>query len=380
MRTWGASVLSYLTPADSNLYSGLWPASLHRPENTLFPGWLAAGLALVGACDLWRRYRSGGAAAKPSAGRRAVLMALLALAALGWLAGEARTWSMPVVGAFHLTGLPPWATRNYSVPMALVVLGSGGWLALRRRWGVSRPLRWHEIDPWLRGLLAAGAVTAALSFPIFFDPLAGLLPGLGAMRVPARFHAFTSLTIVWLAAAALDRRIRERPAAARRRGALLLTIAAALLLVEVCPRPVGWDELEDEDDFPDVTQWIADQPDIHALLEIPLADPSQPAPYLVNISYMYYGTLHWKPLVNGYSAHVPLATEWLSQRCCWPAPDAETLARLRRWGVTHIVIHRSELPLWQRQQLDVWETTGQADRLYAGGGDRVYRIRPGPLY
>jgi hypothetical protein len=116
------------------------------------------------------------------------------------------------------------------------------------------------------------------------------------------------------------------------------------------------------------------------VLEIPLTDPSLPAPYLVNVSYMYYSTLHWKPLVNGYSAHTPPAVEWLSQRCCWPAPDAETLARLRLWGVTHILIHRSELPLWQRQELERWEATGQAERLYAGGGDRVYRIRPGPAH
>jgi hypothetical protein len=386
VRTWGASLLSYLTPSASNLYSNLLPGSLDRPENALFPGWLAAGLAVLGACDLWRRHGTAGAAGDPitaaklPARRRAALMALLALAAVGWLAGEARTWSMPVAGAFHLTGLPRWATRNYSVPLALVALGCGGWLALRRRWGVSRPTCWRELDPWPRGLLAAGAATAALSFPIFFDPLARLLPGLGAMRVPARFDAFTSLAIVWLAAAALDRRLRGRWPASRRRGALIVTVVTALLLLEVCPRPVGWDELEDEDDFPDVTQWIADQPDVHALLEVPLADPSLPTPYLVNISYMYYGTLHWKPLVNGYSAHAPFATEWLSQRCCWPAPDADTLARLRRWGVTHILIHRSELPLWQRLELDRWEATGQAERLYAGGGDRVYRIRPGPAY
>jgi hypothetical protein len=389
LRTWGASLLSYLTPSESNYYSALLPEFLHRPENTLFPGWLAAGLALLGACDLWRRSRASGAAAelaapatppdKLPAWRRAILAALLALAAVGWLAGEARTWSAPTAPLFHLEGLPRWATRNYSVPLALVALGCGGWLVLRRRWKGPRASRWSELDPWPRGLLAAGAVTAALSFPIFFDPLARLLPGLGAMRVPARFNAFTSLAIVWLAAAALDRRLRGwwRPAA-RRRNALIVTVVTALLLLEVCPRPVAWEEIEEEDDFPDVTQWIADQPDIHAVLEIPLTDPSLPAPYLVNVSYMYYSTLHWKPLVNGYSAHVPPAVEWLSQRCCWPAPDAETLARLRLWGVSHILVHRSELPLWQRQELERWEATGQAERLYAGGGDLVYRIRPGP--
>jgi hypothetical protein len=389
LRTWGASLVSYLTPSESNFYSALLPEFLHRPENSLFPGWLAAGLALLGACDLWRRSRAAGVAAEPAApatspaklpaSRRAILAALLALAVVGWLAGEARTWSAPTAPLFHLEGLPRWATRNYSVPLALVALGCGGWLVLRRRWQGSRASRWSELDPWPRGLLAAGAVTAALSFPIFFDPLARLLPGLGAMRVPARFNAFTSLAIVWLAAGAVDRRLREWPAA-RRRNALIVTAVAALLLLEVCPRPVSWEELEEEDDFPDVTQWIADQPDIHAVLEIPLTDPSLPAPYLVNVSYMYYSTLHWKPLVNGYSAHAPLAAEWLSQRCCWPAPDAETLARLRLWGVTHILIHRSELPLWQRQELERWAATGQAELLYAGGGDRVYRIRPGPAH
>ena len=156
----------------------------------------------------------------------------------------------------------------------------------------------------------------------------------------------------------------------------LAAVAAALLLVEVCPRQFGWAPLDDEDDFPDVYSWIARQPDVHAVLELPLADAALPSPYLVDISYMYYGTLHWKPLVNGYSAHAPSDLGWLRQRCCWPVPDAATLATLRRWGVTHLLVHRFELPLWQRQELDRWEATGQAERLTAGGGFRVYRLLP----
>jgi hypothetical protein len=399
-RTWGASVLSYLTPSRSNLYSELLPEGLYRPESSLFPGWLAAGLAVAGACDLRRRGRGTGpattagagattatAAGAPAprprlaAGRRLVLGGLLALAAVGWLGGEARTWSMPAPGKLQLAGLPAWATRNYSVPLLLVAVGMGGW-ALRRRWFGRMPPRAGGLDPWPRGLLLSGAVTAALSFPIFFDPMARLLPGLRAMRVPSRFDAFTSLAIVWLAASALDRRIgmRSRPGApapsCRWRGIALAAAVAALLLVEVCPRQFGWAPLEDEDDFPDVYSWIARQPDVHAVLELPLSDATLPSPYLVDISYMYYGTLHWKPLVNGYSAHAPSDLGWLRQRCCWPVPDAATLATLRRWGVTHLLVHRFELPLWQRQELDRWEATGQAERLTAGGGFRVYRLRP----
>jgi hypothetical protein len=404
MRAWGASVLSYLTPSHSNLYSGLLPESLHRPENSLFPGWLAGGLALLGAHDLWRQYRRPFPIADGAltAGRRLALGAALAVAAAGWLLAEARTWSLPTAQPPHLTQLPHWATRNYSVPLALVALGAVGWLALRRRRLVGRSLRWREIEPWPRGLLAAGAVTAALSFPIVFDPVARLLPSFASIRVPARFDAFTSFVIVWLAATALDRRIVRRTATAapapeisgegvdvqpvpatkpgappgRLRGVALAALVTALLLVEVCPRPVTWVELLDEADFPEVYSWIAQQPDIHALLELPLTDPSLSNPYLVDIRYMYYGTLHWRPLVNGYSAHLPFALQWLRQHCCSPVAEGEVLAQLRRWGVSHILVHVRKLPLRQRPELDRWAASGNGELLYAGGGDRVYRLLP----
>jgi hypothetical protein len=445
----GASALSYLTPSASNLYSHLFPQHLFRSENSLFPGWLAAGLALLGARDLWRRYRRP-PLGRLSAARRLALLSLPALACAGWLAGEVRTWSRPDAPVHPSAALLRWIPgTGYAAGLLLVALGIGGWLLLRRRWLGGWPLRWEEIDPWERGLLAAGAATAALSFPIFFLPATQILPGLSAMRVPARFDAFTSFTIVWLAAAALDRRLAGKagsrgapgiaglpaaaasaelppaatspglsaaaaaapgglpaagpvasPAAGRRAGQVgrvgrvgfgrrglpagaggpgLLALILALLLVELFPRPIGWVGMPDEDDFPDVYSWIAEQPDIHALLEVPLADPSMPSSYLVDISYMYFESSHWKPLVNGYSAHAPLAVQRLRQRCCWPGPDNATLEELRSWGVTHLLIHRSELPAWQRARLDPWAAAARAELLYAGGGDRVYRIaRPAP--
>jgi hypothetical protein len=392
-RSLGASALSYLTPSVSNLYFGLFPQHLFRSENSLFPGWLAAGLALLGARDLWRRYRRP-PVGRLSAGRCLALVSLLALAVAGWLAGEVRTWSRPDAPARPPAALERWIPgTGYAAGLLLLALGIGGWLLLRRRWLGGWPLRWGEIDPWERGLLAAGAVTAALSFPLFFAPATQILPGLMSMRVPARFDAFTSFAIVWLAAAALDRRLaalagfgrasgsagprigfgrRRLPAGAGAPG--LLALILALLLVELCPRPIGWAEMPDEDDFPDVYSWIAQQPDIHALLEVPLADPSLPGPYLMDASYMYFESLHWKPLVNGYSAFAPLAVQRLRQRCCWPGPDNATLEELRSWGVTHLLVHRFELPAWQRQRLDAWAAEAQAELLYAGGGDRVYRI------
>jgi hypothetical protein len=407
-RSLGASALSYLTPSASNLYAQLFPQHLFRSENSLFPGWLAAGLALLGARDLWRRYRRP-PLGRLSAGRRLALISLPALACSGWLAGEVRTWSRPDAPAHPPAALVRWIPgTGYAAGLLLVALGIGGWLLLRRRWLGGWPLRWGEIEPWERGLLAAGAATAALSFPIFFAPATQILPGLSAMRVPARFDAFTSFAIVWLAAAALDRRLAptagpggqpatgpSAPPATRLRagrvggigrgrrwlqagagGRGLLALILALLLLELFPRPISWAEMPDEDDFPDVYSWIAEQPDIHALLEVPLPDPSLPNSYLVDISYMYFESLHWKPLVNGYSAHTPPAVQRLRQRCCWPGPDRATQEELRSWGVTHLLIHRLGLPAWQRGRLDAWAAEARAELLYAGGGDRVYRIAP----
>jgi hypothetical protein len=435
-RHWGASLLSYLQPSHWNFYAALWPSVLRRPENSLFPGIVATGLCLAGAALALRRPRRSGALVSadlagaagtppPAAGGPDTLRYVpgapgvspqraaggsissaspagagavgslergaagwrawvpLLLVALGGLGGELVTWS-------ELPALAPigrWLP-NYRLPLLLVAAGVvlgvalGRWQGLARRLG--RPLA--AMEPWPRGVLLAGVASALASLPLVYIPLARLLPGFSAMRVPARFQAFTLFAVASCAAAVFDHlaaRLRAPGGARARRRLALFTVAVfAGALIESAPRHLPWGVVPEEDDFPDVYDWIADQPDVRALLELPLVvDPSPRARDQAAVQAMYYGTLHWRPIVNGFSAHFPAAYVQLTAVCCHPMPDPATLATLRAEGVSHILIHRSDLENGERHALDDWAAGNAAiaTLAYSGQGDRVYRLAPVPL-
>ena len=402
VRLWGASLLSWLQPSGSNLYAAWWPAALVRPENALFPGFMAIALCVVAAVLGGREARAP-ATVCPSApslptppahgatSATAVVvrrwgwrLVPLALAILGWLAGELLTWSgTPRFGALAGRLLP---LRSYSLPFALVLAGAALWAVLHRRETGRWPGQWiARLEPWPRGVLLAGATTALLSTPLLYLPLRHLLPGLAAMRVPARFQAFTMLAIAFFAAAGFDALVaRWRGGAAtrpRRRVALLTAAVLIAALVEGAPRPLPWDVLPDEDDFPNVYYWLSDQPDFHALLELPLEDdPAPESRGQAAIWAMYFGTLDWHPLVNGFSAHAPFDYQRLAGGCCDPMPKPPALAWLWSRGVSHLLVHRAELARAERDALERWASTpsNRAELVYAGEGDRVYRLHPPP--
>ncbi|HVT18524.1 MAG TPA: hypothetical protein VHQ90_20390 [Thermoanaerobaculia bacterium] len=372
LQEWGASILSYLTPSHWNLYFGIWPQELWRPENSLFPGWLTGALAAVALVALLRRRRqpllSPSAPSQDSPGarwHRWVLAGLLAAAVAGWMGGELHTWARRHPGLERLV-----PGHGYRLPLLLLVAGLAGWSALRRYWDGEWPLlsavSRMRMKPWRRGLLLATLASAALSTALGFGAASRLLPGMTAMRVPARFGAFVSFGLVVAAAGGLDLlRARLRSELWR---ASTMALAVLVAVAELAPRRIEWQPLAGEAQFPPVYAWLARQPDVHALLEIPIR------PELHAATYLYYGTLHWKPLVNGYSAHFPLRYILFADRCCWPVPDRESLAELRRWGVTHLVVHLDRLPEWQLATLRRWELEGAVPRVYADPATRVYRI------
>ena len=155
VRRFGASLASFATPSERNLYAGLFPDALRRHENSLFAGFLPTALAVVALAAALGRHRSPRSEAwVPLApGRRWALGGLLAVASLGYALGERATWREH--GSYHL-------------PFFLFAGGLLGWLLLRRRWGGAWRWRLGEMDPWWRGLLLSALACILLAHPLVY--------------------------------------------------------------------------------------------------------------------------------------------------------------------------------------------------------------------
>lgn len=387
----GAASISFVTPSPRNLYFGRErvhqleanlgeerAALFLRPEGALFAGFLPTALAVAGIALFLGRYR-GRPSVPLSLPRRAVLGVLGVAAALAYAAGDLLT-----LGLARDTPLGSGLERLGWAPLGLI-LGTAlaAWWWLRRRWGNGAPLAVGDMDPWERSVAGFGALCFLLAHPAVYVPLMHVVPGLDGMRVAARFYVFTSLALAFFAVRGLDAWMGS----VRRGPRLALGAALSLLLaVELAPIPPRWIPLLTEEHFPPVYAWLRDRPEVTALVELPIRRSSR------ETAYMYYSTLHWKPIANGFSGYHP-PSFWELTEIVRGLPDAAGLALLRRMGISHAVVHAAELSPTPRRRrrgaglpetavsVPLWEERflGREVELAAVfGADRVYRILPEP--
>ncbi|MGH9318468.1 MAG: hypothetical protein ACRD21_07340 [Vicinamibacteria bacterium] len=193
-------------------------------------------------------------------------------------------------------------------------------------------------------------------------------PGFSGMRVPARFAALVlvggSMLAAWGAKLVLERSRNYAPFAAAGILGLLLFEYQTSPLDRILPEPPP---------IPPVHRWLADAPSPGAVLVLPIHESEQ----IVQESfYMYYSTVHFKPLVNGYSG-------W------WPNDYWELVGRLRhfptarilrflmeRAPVRYVVIHYGRIPQPRRRHLEA-AMDRYSERMperFRDGEDAVYEI------
>ena len=183
-------------------------------------------------------------------------------------------------------------------------------------------------------LLTMGPFASLLGLKIsgLHDLASRVVPGWSALRVYGRFSIAAWLALSLLAALPFARDVRwlgpHRTPLAIVAVLLVASLAwsASRIEIRTLPPPDAARGLT-------AHRWLAERDDGDPVLEWPMQFGR------VDSEYMYLSTLHWRPLVNGYSGHRPPSNELLaSLAACLPEPvAARSLVQLNvaRWLVVH---------------------------------------------
>lgn len=164
-----------------------------------------------------------------------------------------------------------------------------------------------------------------LLYPFFYD----LMPVVRALRVPARFSIFVGLSLAILAGFGVWRLLsrvegwKSSVVFAGLAAAVVVDLQPSLPLVAVWKEP------------PSVYAAAGTSADV-VLAEFPF--PTDTRDIARNLPYMYFSVWHGAAMVNGYSGFIPPGYSEFVQGLAG-FPNADTLARLRQRGVTHVTVN-----------------------------------------
>jgi len=203
-------------------------------------------------------------------------------------------------------------------------------------------LAWRRPDiPLLRRRVVMLAAIAAIGFILSLGtatPLYGWLfkafPPMQGLRAAARFGNLFLLGTAMLAGIALAV-WKPRPVV----GIALLV----LVNVEAMRAPFHYTMF---DGIPGIYRLLADEPGDVVVAEQPFFPRFAT---LENSPYVLASTVHWRPLMNGYSGYTPASYQQYAD-AFWYFPEDHAIAAMKAAGVTHVVVHvarfhRDHLPV-----------------------------------
>ena len=210
-----------------------------------------------------------------------------------------------------------------------LVLGAAG-LVLAARGGRRDHARWRERE----AALLYGSL-AAIAFWASFGPAAGLyrvlfhLPTFSLLRAPARFGLVVVFGLTVLAAIALRHLFDAIPGRGRN---LAAAVACAAAIADVTVIPIRWYRAPD---VPSPYAELARRPR-GPVAEFPFYGERKAFP--LHTQYMLFSTLHWMPLVNGYSDVIP--RDFREAAVVLDSfPSSDVFKVLARYRVRYIAVH-----------------------------------------
>jgi len=371
-----ADVFGYLTAPEALRVLGAWLRAWPRPEGEVFLGFTPTLLALVALVVGIREARANAVEGKtlfktvvpPSRiPVRSIAACVTGLAALVTLAGLI---AFVFTGGFvtNVAGVSLRATNGARLLWQLAILTTilallspkfraASALFLASPAGIASfsllLALWLSLGPLPR---AQGQVLSGLGLYGFF---LSQVPGVDGLRVPARYAMVAAVYLAMLAGIGSAWLMRPRLLGWNARATLVALCAVFLVEAAFAPMPINqsWSDapaappprVEPPEDAPAVYRQLATMPDETVVAEFPFGDPAW------ELRYVYYSTVHWKRIVNGYSGGFPQGYKLRVARLqrVMQAPD-EAWQTLVQAGTTHVVLHEGAMTRNDASALEGW--------------------------
>ena len=274
----------------------------------------------------------------------------------------------PTLALLILAGLGIMQWRKKEYRFSIILFSAIALTGLVLSFGPERPF---SIGPFDTGYMK---LPYAYLYKVF--------PLLQILRVPARFSIVFMLGLTVLAGYGAT---RVKP--------LILFLIGMLFLFEIWQRPMSLVQIPTYANIPLVYQWLRQQPDVKAIIELPIGKIEQgiiPIGQQVMLRYeeitgdsplaaetyrVYFAGFHNKRTVNGYSGYVAQSYHDAVVNMA-SFPDNASINYLRSQGVSHIIVHPWQLARGERGQYILDPNHPELITKFATlDGDIVYEIK-----
>jgi hypothetical protein len=389
---YSADVYGYLTAHGAELLYGDWMRAYPKAEGDLFPAIVPVVLAGWGIATAivtnWTRAMTSSSSSSSSSSRAAdmiffggaLVVALHVVATvvifftggitlrLGPLPLRAATlWRVVAGTVFFVAILAAISPRARvfvkGVPRSAVLFFSSALLAAF----------WLSLGPMPMEM--GKRLSGAALYWYFYE----YVPGFDGLRVPARLAMLVALFLSVLAGyglAAIERRWRK--------GAAVTLALGVAFLVEAAALPLAVNGTFASDDFvtpvsrvltparaPEVYRFLKTMPAEAVIAEFPFGD------YAHELRYVYYSTVHWKRLLNGYSGGFP--PSYMRHRAAFLRPlriPDVAFDILTESGATHAIVHEGAFKGEEGAAVSEWLRSKGAQVVATFGRDRVFALPP----
>ncbi|MFC1496344.1 hypothetical protein ACFL52_02905 [Candidatus Margulisiibacteriota bacterium] len=332
-----ARIGNYLASSKTNLIYGRLTKNMRNPEGYFFPGILTIILALY-AFKSEKKEKSGWKI------RAVKILLLLSALILFVLIIADRNNPRVYFALVRILSVKEYLLLFLSLTSAYLLVNQDLRIQLIKVVRSSKVRLFYLVLLVVSFLLSLGPEIYFARHKLGAGPyllLYKYLPGFNGMRVPARIAVFFFIALAVLAGYGVRKILGTK--LFQKQQWLVAGGIAIIVLLESFSVPIPFYKLEQKMEFPAVYHWLKTTPKDSVILELPIAEYDKRFGNS-DIKYMYYSTLHWRSLVNGFRSNLPQNYNQIVENAK-RLPESGSINFFKKMGVDIIVVHGDICPI-----------------------------------